>query len=491
VESSDPLTGTVSSGTSAALEADSLNLKAASELPPGPSLPGAVQTLQWMYRPIEFMERCRRKYGRIFSLRLGPASNVFVIADPHAAKQVLTADPEYFRAGDTNGIFRDVVGNHSILVMDGPEHLHHRRILLPVVGRHAHRYRELIAETARARVATWQAGSELELLGEMEAISFEVMMRIAMGTDGTSEREAQLRTLIPAMMDRCESPFTLIPWFRHTMGGITPYARLMRFIDGIDEILYDLIDERRADPLVGMREDALSLLLRATYEDGSPLEDRVVRDELLTMLMAGYETTTAGLTWAFERLLRTPDKLERLISELEGGDETYLHAVVKETLRRRPVIPIAARKALAPIELMGYSLPAGSVLMVAIYLIHGDPELYPDPKAFKPERFLGADPKGTEGGAWIPFGGGIRRCLGASLAQFELAVVLRTVLEEAELSPVGEGAEPVARRRFTFSPGRQGRVQVRSVSSGVSGPAGSRRFRQPRPVGVAGAEPAE
>jgi cytochrome P450 len=444
-----------------------------------------------MYRPIEFMERCRERYGRIFSLHLGPSSNVVVIADPHAAKQVLTADPEYFRAGDTNGIFRDVVGNHSILVMDGPEHMHHRRILLPVVGRHAHRYRELIADVARARVATWKPESDIRLLGEMEAISFEVMMRIAMGSDGSSERETQLRTLIPQMMDKCESPFTLIPWFRHKVGGVSPYARLMKFIDGIDEILLEAITERRADPLVAVREDALSLLLRATYEDGSPLEDQVIRDELLTMLMAGYETTTAGLTWAFERLLRSPDKLGRLVSELQQGDETYLLAVVKETLRRRPVIPIAARKALAPIELMGYSLPAGSVLMVAIYLIHGDPEIYPDPKEFKPERFLGSNSKGMDGGAWIPFGGGIRRCLGASLAQYEMAVVIRTVLEEAELSITNESAEPVARRRFTFSPGRQGRARVQSISPGVTSPAGSRRFRQPKPIRLTEPEPAE
>ena len=462
--------------------ATTIDLPPRTGLPPGPKAPGALQTLQWMYRPIEFMEHCRERYGRIFSLRLGPASNVFVIADPHAAKQVLTADPEHFRAGDTNGIFRDVVGNHSILVMDGPEHLHHRRILLPVVGRHAERYRELIADIARARIASWQPGSELRLLGEMEAISFEVMMRISMGTDGTSDREASLRTLIPRMMDKCESPFTLIPWFRHEVGGITPYARLMKFIDGIDEILYEAISERRMDPLIELRDDALSLLIRATDDEGSPLEDRVIRDELLTMLMAGYETTTAGLTWAFERLLRTPEKLTRLVAELEDGDETYLMAVVKETLRRRPVIPIAARKALVPIELMGYNLPAGSVLMVAIYLIHSDAEIYPEPKEFRPERFLDANPKGTEGGAWIPFGGGIRRCLGASLAQYELAVVLRTVLEEAELSLVQESAEPVARRRFTLSPAREGLVRVESVSPGVSSPAGSRRFRAPRPM---------
>jgi cytochrome P450 len=433
-----------------------------------------------MYRPIPFMEHCRERYGPIFSIRLGPAGNVFVIADPRAAKQVLTADPEFFRAGDTNGIFRDVVGNHSILVMDGPEHLHHRKILLPVVGRHAHRYREMISEIARGRIASWKQGEEMPLLPEMEAISFEVMMRIAMGSDGQSESEQRLRTLIPEMMDRCESPFTLIPWFRHELGGITPYARLMKFIDGIDEILFDAIAERRADPLVQVREDALSLLVRATYEDGSPLEDQVVRDELLTMLMAGYETTTAGLTWTFERLLRSPDKLERLMSDLDRGDEGYLMAVVKEALRRRPVIPIAARKALAPIELLGYTIPAGSVLMVAIYLIHSDPEIYPEPDEFRPERFLDRDVKGMEGGSWIPFGGGIRRCLGASLAQYEMAMVIRTVLEESTLQPVGEAPEPVARRRFTLSPGHEGRVLVESVSPGVSSPAGSKRFRTPR-----------
>jgi cytochrome P450 family 135 len=456
------------------------------ELPPGPGAPRAIQTLQWMYRPIPFMERCRRRYGRIFTTRLGPAGEVVMIADPEAAKEVLTADPELFRAGDTNGIFSDVVGAHSILVLDGSEHMQHRRILLPVVGRHVHRYGELIAEIARRRVATWVPGSEIRLLAEMEAISFEVIMRLALGSDGESERERQLRTLVPQMMDRCESPFTLIPWFRHRMGGVTPYARLMKFIEGIDEIIYAAVEERRADPMVEFRDDALSLLVRATYEDGAPLEDEIVRDEVLTLLMAGYETTTAGLTWSLERLLRAPEKKDRLISELEAGDETYLRAVVKETLRRRPVIPIAARKALAPIELLGYTIPAGSVLIVAIYLIHSDPEIHPDPLEFRPERFLDNqnDP------AWMPFGGGVRRCLGASLAQYEMAVVLRTVLEEAELKVTNASPEPVARRRFTFSPGRQGRATVVRVSPEVSEPRGTRRFR-PVPAESPEAELAE
>lgn len=449
-------------------------------LPPGPTAPGVLQTLEWMYRPIPFMERCRERYGPIFSIRLGPAGHVFMVAEPTAAKRILTADPDLFRAGDTNGIFKDVVGEHSILVLDGPEHHQHRRILFPVVGRHAHRYGEMIGQIARGRISAWKAGTEINLLPEMEAISFEVMMRIALGTDGKSEREQDLRTLIPQMMDRCESPFTLIPWFRHELGGISPYARLMRFIEGIDEILYAIIDEARADPLVQVREDALALLVRATYEDGSPLQDKVVRDELLTLLMAGYETTTAGLTWAFERLLRTPEKLDRLISELEAGETEYLDATVKETLRRRPVIPIAARKALAPIEVGDYLLPTGSVLMVPIYLIHGDPEIHPDPEEFQPERFLGVNLE--QSGAWMPFGGGVRRCLGAGLAQYEMAVVIRTVLEEAQLRPVGADPEPVARRRFTFSPGREGRVFVESVSPQVTAPRGSRRFRAPARV---------
>ena len=447
-------------------------------LPPGPSAPGAVQTLEWMYRPIPFMERCRSRYGPIFTLNLGPAGHVFMIAEPEAAKKVLTADPELYRAGDTNGIFKDVVGRRSILCLDGAEHLQHRRILLPVVGRHAQRYEGMIAEVTRGRIAEWIPDSEITLLDEMERISFDVIMRIAFGSDGRSEREQQLRTLIPEMMDRCESAFTLLPWFRRELGGVSPYARLMRFIDRIDRVLYEAIEERRADPLVEVREDALSLLVRATYEDGQPIEDEAVRDELLTLLMAGYETTTAGLTWSLERLLRAPEKLSRLTSELERGDRTYLEAVVKEALRRRPVVPIAARKALAPIELLGYELPAGSVLMVGIYLIHSDPELYPEPLEFRPERFLDHEP---HAGAWIPFGGGVRRCLGAALAQYEIAVVLRTMLEEAVLSAPDDSPEPVARRRFTLSPGRRGRVMVEAVSPGVNSPAGSRRFRQAAP----------
>jgi cytochrome P450 len=257
------------------------------------------------------------------------------------------------------------------------------------------------------------------------------------------------------------------------MRGLSPAGRVATVMREIDSILLEAIRERRADPLAQLGEDALSVLVSATYEDGSPLEDRAVRDELLTLLMAGYETTTSGLTWSLERLLRSPEKLERLTAELKDGSETYLDAVVKETLRRRPVIPIAARRALVPVDLVGYTLPARSVIIVAIYLIHSDPELFSDPLEFRPERFL----EGDEQSAWMPFGGGVRRCLGAKLAEYEMKVVLRTILQEATLSVVNSADEPVARRRFTFSPGHQGRVVVDSLEPAVPAiPAEEPRF---------------
>ena len=240
------------------------------------------------------------------------------------------------------------------------------------------------------------------------------------------------------MMDRCDSPFTLMPWFRRELAGSSPYARLMRVLDKIDEILFELISERRADPMTQFRDDTVSLLIRAEHEDGSPLSDQEVRDEILTMIMAGYETTTSGSAWALERLLRSPEKLQRLIDEIEaGGKDTYLEAVVKETLRARPVVPVVARHVRQPVELGGYTIPSGSILMVSIYLVHSDPDTYPEPDEFRPERFLDGTP---EDAAWIPFGGGVRRCLGARFAELEMKVILTQVLTTARLRAVGPEA---------------------------------------------------
>jgi cytochrome P450 len=446
-------------------------------MPPGPSKPGTWQTLEWMYRPIPFMERCRRRYGPIFSIRLGPGGRVVMIADPHIAKQVLTGDPEIFRAGDTNGLFRPVVGSHSILLLDGEEHLRHRRIMLPAFGgSHAHQFADQVREIAEKQVASWNVGDRLSLQDEMEKISFESIMRVVFGTDRAASLE-RLRELIPEMMDRCDSAFTLLPWFRREFGGSTPFARLMRSVREVDEVLYEVISERRGDPLNQLRDDALSLLLQAKHEDGTPLEERLVRDELLTLIMAGYETTTNGLAWTLERLLRSPDQLERLRGELEAGEDAYLESVVKETLRSRPVVPVVARRLSEPASVAGYSLPAGTILMVSIYLVHHDPQTYPEPEEFDPERFVDGVP---DGAAWIPFGGGTRRCLGASFAQLEMRVVLREILTAVELVAVGEG-ESTVRKRFTFAPGDGAAARVAGRRSPQPS-LGKRRFRTPPSV---------
>jgi cytochrome P450 len=275
-----------------------------------------------------------------------------------------------------------------------------------------------------------------------------------------------LRALVVELLRRCQSYSTMLPMLRRSIGGRSPWARLMSAVADVDKVLYGEIARRRRAGLDG--DDVLSLLLQARDEQGQPLSDRELRDELLTLLVAGHDTSASGLAFAFERLLRHPDVLERLTDELSSGDESYLDAVVKETLRLRPVLPIVARKLKGPYEVAGYDLERGTVLMPNIWLVHRNPDVYPDPEAFRPERFL-AQPPDTY--SWIPFGGGVRRCLGASFAQFEMRQVLKTVLSRTVLTAQPEG-ERVARRSFTFGP-RDGAqvVMVRRV-------ARNRRFRR-------------
>jgi cytochrome P450 family 135 len=442
-------------------------------LPPGPHAPGWVQTSQWMFRPIQFMNRCRERYGPIFTVRLGPAQNVVMVGTPDLAKQALSHDPDILRAGETNGIFRPVVGSNSILLLDGDAHMQQRRILLRGLGAsHAAQFVDQVREVAATRIAGWETGQRLKLHEEMEAISFASIMRVVFG-EYSSSSHSELRGLIPEMMDRCDSPFTLMPWFRRELAGGSPYARLMRVLDKIDRILFELISERRVDPMTQFRDDTVSLLLRAEHEDGSPLSDQEVRDEILTMIMAGYETTTSGSAWALERLLRSPEQLQRLTDEIEKGrEDTYLEAVVKETLRSRPVVPVVARHVTQPVELGGYMIAAGTILMVSIYLVHSDPDTYPEPDEFRPERFLNGIP---ENGAWIPFGGGVRRCLGARFAELEMKVILTQVLATARLRPSDPKAEDFKRKRFTFAPERGAAAEVEALVPPQSS-LGTRRF---------------
>jgi cytochrome P450 family 135 len=427
-------------------------------LPPGPTAPGAVQMYRWMFRPIPFMESCRQRYGSMFTIRLGGSNEILVVADPAHAMDVLAGDPRVFDSGAANLLFRPVVGEYSLLLLDGDAHMRHREIMLPhFKPSHVGTFTEAIERAVQDVIERWPTDRPFHLAPEMEDITYQAISRITFG-ESDDPRLKRLGELMPDMMDRCDSPFTLMPQFRFQAGGLSPFARLQKVLGEIDELLNGLIEERRADPLSQLRDDVLSLLLRAQHEDGSPLGNLEIRDELITLLMAGYETTTAGLTWAFERILREPRVLRRLTDEIAGGEETYLDATIKETLRARPVVPIVARKVRAPVAIGEYSVPAGSVLMANVYLIHQDPDVYPEPEQFRPERFLDGlpDPR-----AWVPFGGGVRRCLGASFAQLEMKIVIRTVLRELELTVPDDAPEPTIRRRFTFVPKHDGLVQAR------------------------------
>jgi cytochrome P450 len=402
-----------------------------------------------MFKPIEFMERCSARYGPIFSIRLGAARDIVVVGDPAHAMDVLSGDPEIYDSGEANLLFRPVLGRKSLLVLDGDEHMEHRRIVLPSFrAGHVQTYSEAIERAVRGRMKDWPMGEKFPLAPEMQAITYEAISRVVFG-DAVDERGERLAMLAGDMMDRCASPFTMLPPLRVDLGGMSPFAKLMKVVDEIDQVIFEIIKERRQDPLSSVRDDVLSVLIRAHHEDGSPLGDREIRDEILTLIMAGFETTTAGLAWAFERIVREPRVLNRLRAELDEGETGYLDAVVKEVLRARPAVPIVARKVREPVEIAGYEMPAGSVLMVSVYLVHRDPTIYPDPDEFRPERFSEGRPDPR---AWIPFGGGVRRCLGASLAQLEMKIVLRTVLQELDIEAVNPGPEPPVRRRFTFAP---------------------------------------
>jgi cytochrome P450 len=420
-----------------------------SRLPPGPRSHHLRQSLAWFNRPVRFMERGRERYGPIFAARFGPEQRAVFVSDPDAIREIVRGDPAVLRMGDANGLFRPVVGSSSILVLDGDEHRRHRRLMMPAFRRnHVAEFERVIAGAVERRAAEWPLAGRFPVQPEMEGIAFETIAEMALGSS-QGPRVERLRRLFGRMMDLCESPFTLLPYFRRELGGLSPYGRLKRALAELDELVFAEIDERRRRGDSEERDDLLSLLVRAHGADGTPMTDREIRDELVTMLMAGQETTTSALSWSFERLARHPDVADRLVAEIERGDDTYLDAVVKEVLRQRPPIPVMVRKLRAPVEVGGYDCPAGWVLMPSIYLVHREPSVYPDPERFHPERFL-TDPPPAH--AWIPFGGGDRRCLGANLAEFEMRVVLRTVLPMLKLATSEAADEPIRRQRFAFSP---------------------------------------
>lgn len=422
-----------------------------------------IQFAGWWTRPLAFLERCRSLYGPRFTIRLPMSPPFVMITSPEEIKELFTAPPEVLAPGRGARVLEPVVGSNSVILLDGRAHMEQRRLMLPAFhGERIARLERLVGEVTEREIASWPGDRPLELHAGLQRLTLEVILRAAFGLDPGSRLDG-LRERLQAMLAFGDNPLSLMP---PSMNGkaaavltrVGPFAHFWKLRTEADELIFEQIDERRREQRERAeqherREDVLAMLLDASHDDGSPMSPDELRDELLTLLVAGHETTASSLAWAFQCLSQHPDALWKLRSEVDTGDdeERYLLATIYETLRHRPVLPNAApRFVMAPITVGGFPYPPGVALVANSYLLHHDPAIYPEPYAFRPERFLDKQP-GTY--TWIPFGGGRRRCLGASFAMLEMKLVLRAVLRSRELKPVFGHMELPRRRNITLTPG--------------------------------------
>jgi cytochrome P450 family 135 len=422
-------------------------------LPPGPRMPSALQAIGWARRPFPFMQRCRERYGDIFSMRILHSGTWVFLCDPDDVKRVFTAPPASMGVALANPLLLPVLGARSVMLLEEPDHMTRRRLMLPPF----HRERMdgdvgMMAEVTRGEVRRWPLGEAFELWPRMQAITQEVIMRTVFGPEDPA-RLQRIRAALTGLTEALNNPRRLSRLAALGPGWIARSGGFRAAMEPVEQALREEVERRRREG-EGGRRDIVSMLLETRYEDGAPLGEAELRDELLTLLTDG--PTSSSLAWAFERLLRHPEKLARLREEIDAGESTaYMDAVVQETLRLCPPVPVVARSLLEPLELGGYELPPGTTVAPCVYLIHRDERFYPHPRSFQPERFL-ERPPGTY--TWIPFGGGVRRCLAASYAELEMKRVLRTVLAEVDLSPVGDGSERATRSAISFSPDKRARV---------------------------------
>jgi hypothetical protein len=446
------------------------------QLPPGPNMPTALQTLAFWSRPNAFMERCAARYGRRFTLRILSQPPFVVLWDPDEIKEVFQAPPDVLHPGEGARILEPLVGRHSVILLDEAPHMEQRKLLLPAFhGERMQRLAGLMTELAEREVASWPRGERIVLHGRLQRLTLEIILRAVFGLERGAQLD-ELRELLGEILAFAENPLSMLPRPPRAFTLRGPIARQDRLHARADELIAELIAERRQAGTDG--DDVLAMLIEsgtrakrvspysvaAEHEDGSPMSAEELRDELMTALVAGHETTASELAWGFERLSREPTVLERLYGELDGdSDEAYLTATVQEILRHRPVLPHAEpRLVKQPVEIGGFTYQPGTMLAAFAHLVHHDPAIYPEPQTFRPERFIeseGGKAPGTY--TWIPFGGGRRRCLGASFALLEMKLVLRAVLERCELHPVGTRGERARRRNITVSPTRGCEVILR------------------------------
>jgi cytochrome P450 len=414
-----------------------------------------MQSAIWSRRAQWMLEQCRARFGSMFTLRIAYEGTWVVLSDPEHVKQVFTGDPRVFHAGEGNQVLKPVLGDNSLLILDEKPHMSQRKLLLPPFhGERMQAYGEKMAEIAAREIESWPLGVPYKLRPRMQAVTLEIILETVFGVH-EGERLEELRVALRDFLDLTTNPLTIAPFVLAGPGRVQRIPILGRRLRRVDELLHQEIAERHAADDLEERDDILSMLVAARHEDGSPMSEAEIRDELLTLLVAGHETTATSLSWALERLVRHPEKLARLREEALAGEDAYLTATIQETLRLRPVIVLVARRLTEPVVIGGYELPAGVTVTPCIHLVHRDPEVYPEPERFLPERFL-ESPPGTY--TWIPFGGGVRRCLGASFAQFEMSVVLRELVLRRGLRPSRPEPERPFRRAITETPRRDAEV---------------------------------
>lgn len=431
-------------------------MNAATSLPPGPRAPLAWQTLGMITRQRPFLERQRRRHGSMFSLSVSGFPRLVVVADPLLARQVFTADPAVLHAGSRSPL-RSVLGDHSLLGIDEERHMAQRRLLLPPFkGQRMQAYEATIRSIAATEIDRFPEGTRFAVAPAMQRITLRAILRAVFGATGREFDE--LERLLPPWTTLA-SRLAPIPALRRDLGPRSPYGKLLSLRARVDTVLDRLIAQAKADPALAGRPDVLALLVQATHEDGTPMADAEIRDQLITMLAAGHETTAHQLSWCVERLTRTPDALERLVGEIDAGDpKRYLDATIREAQRTRPTIPFSGRHTMEDYPLGDHVLPRNTQVGLCAALTHFDPALFERPDRFLPERFLDKRP---ETYAWLPFGGGIRRCIGATFAHMEMEVVLRVLLQRVRLESTAAPDERWSFRGVAMAPALGAQVTVR------------------------------
>jgi cytochrome P450 family 135 len=439
-------------------------------LPPGPWLPPSAQALAWTLQPTTFLERCHRVYGDVFTVRLdiGRGARV-LIAEPQAAKTLLNK-PSLTAPPATRVSIAPVFGEESVLLSDGDEHRRRRQAMLPAYhSSHFGRYRKLIVSATDREVDNWPLGRPFSLRPRLQAITLEAILDSIFGFDNLATRAEmgrRVERLLSVVANRGAALALALPSQLRTVAARGPLASRRAELDAA---IFAEMARRRSANSTELADDALSHLLGARDEDGRPLTDQEVCDQVRTLLLAGHESTATSLAWALEHLVHNPRSLERLTTEVcEGGGENYANAVVTETLRLNPPLPNTQRELTEPWNLGKYTLPAGTLIAPCAFLIHRRPDLYPNPRSFEPERFLDWAPQPA---AWLPFGGGPRRCLGANFARLQMVTVLHRLCQRTRLTATSSHRETVRRRGIVFAPSRGTRVVMAERHS--SSPAAS------------------